>query len=847
MSMIRTLLTSPITKSRLALLLLTAIVYLLTLSPSASFWDCSEFIAAAHVLGIPHPPGSPFFVLLGRFADIFFFWAGPTAYRINLLSALSSWIGVWLSFEITQQILRKWTLDDTVRGALGFLAGCLVAFGSTYWFNATEAEVYGVSMALLLTGVWAILRWENEEDPRARARWLLLFVYASFVGMGVHTNSLIPFLPGWIYIGIRLGFLRASRWLWIILGWGAFLFAILIANPLWYGNTLFLGIAAASLSALLVISYIKKAWSGILFWLLGLFLFSVVFITGPFLVGLGIAIVGLSLAVLGQSLRKRPFASTSFSISQALGILLMAALGFSTQIYLPIRAQANPIMNENDPSTWPALRDALERKQYGSMGMIERALYRRAEFSHQVGFGERTGYLGYHLDQWISAPLGAQRTISISEAMDLDALAGLQVTHRLVGEFMLVAVLFAFAAYRRRPQAALLWALFTCTTVGLIFYVNFADGTKPDSLDASVWQKRMRELSTQLSATNLPALPDANTIREEIGRWRSTGTTTPLIQDLMEWEKAASAHGSHLPLPPGPVHREVRERDYFYTPAFVFFGILVALALAALVEVYPRPWLRRTVLIACGILGIVPIVSGYLGHDRSQDWVPREFALDMLESVPHNGVLFTFGDNDTFPLWYLQMAEGIRTDVLVVNTSLAQMDWYQNQLLAQRPDLKMSQTVAARSLNAYHVTRSPIMTINGSTGYLSGDSLWRPGMIDQFMAEIITLNWPHVAICFTNNAGNDRMPGGRDKANIWLPTTGLVRELGVNPTLADSLLIQRTAYDYHYNGFANGHWKFQESTVHTAMNYAYLANIANQRATKSADRARLRQILDLLK
>ena len=146
--------------ARAALMFVALGGYGATLARTVSFWDCGEFIAAAHVLGIPHPPGTPLFVLLGRLFDLLLGPIMGTAMAVNTLSALSSAGAAWLVFEITVKLFRGWRLPLVVRPVLGFMAGSLMLLSDTLWFNAVEAEVYGLSMFLMLLGVWVLLRWD---------------------------------------------------------------------------------------------------------------------------------------------------------------------------------------------------------------------------------------------------------------------------------------------------------------------------------------------------------------------------------------------------------------------------------------------------------------------------------------------------------------------------------------------------------------------------------------------------------------------------------------------------------------------------------------------------------------
>jgi hypothetical protein len=670
-----------------------------------------------------------------------------------------------------------------------------------------------------------------------RKAWLVFFVYLSFLGTGVHTNSMIAFPLGWIFVGIRSGYLTPRFWIYGLLGLFLGSIGMMLYNPLLYSSLPFLTITGiVALGGFLMAGLsreIRASW----FWVLGLLLFSVVFVVGPFLVGLGLAIVACGLL---WALRRKGNAGLM------LALLLAAAGGYSVQLFLPVRSATHPILNENEPSSWSEMRDALERKQYGSMGMLERALWRRGQWTSQIGFADRVGYLGYHLNQYLPAPLGAQQPFQMSQVGEKGLFGWLHMGHRILWETILAAVMLAGFMLWKRPQALFIWLLFIVTALGLIFYVNFSDGSQPDSDDAIHWLRNAQEVQEKLSGQGLAPLPDMLTMSDAIEAYTRTREQTPMIRSLMEWERALQAIGMHLPMPPGTVHREVRERDYFYSPAFAFFAILLGLSLAFWAETKPSRVVQKSVLALGALLWIMPFASHFYTHNRSLDWIADQFARNILSSVPPNGILVTYGDNDTFPLWNLQMAAGFRTDVLVINTSLAQMDWYQRQLLEQRPDLKVTKTVPARMQSAYANALSRRITVGDSSYFYAGDSVWRPNPADQLIMEIVTQNWPRVPVCYMYNASDNEVVGGAKHGARLVPVTGLVRQLGVTESQADSLLLYRISEGYDLSALAQGRWRIQEATVHAAMNYRSLLEYSGQFAQGTPRAEMLRQRAMLL-
>lgn len=820
---------SPLWISRLGILLLALVGYGLTMARGASFWDCGEFVAASHVLGIPHPPGTPFFVLLGRVADIALGWIHGTAFAVNLLSAVSSALCALLLHEITLLLLGSLDLTSRMKALLAFFAGSISLFGSTFWFNAVEAEVYGLAMATLLLAVWALLRWDVAPAAR-KDRWLLFFVYVSFLGTGIHTYSMLPFFAGWLFVAYRSGRWLPGRGTLALIGAGIIGLGVLLAFPWYYGLNAVMGALVALGLAALVWSIVRREWHDPLFWATGLFLMSSVFLVRPFLLGwLVVFPVLVLLHVLLRLLKRRRFHALGLSIL----LLATAAAGYSVQFFMPVRSWTNPVLDENDPQNWESFLSLLERKQYGSMGMLERAFYRRAQLANQLGFYPRIGYLGYHLEQYMASPLGVHVPGSPVEFLDKGEWSILgQSLHRFFWELVLVAVGVAIWLRRRDARWLLMAALFVLSSLGLAFYVNFADGTRPDSSWASSWYERVAELQARAPGP-LPALPSLVVLGRSVAEYQRLpapmreswlmGPRGESLRTLIAWDRELSKVGLRMPMPPTAVHMEVRERDYFYTPAFLFYAVLMAMALAFAVMRWPRGPVPVVVSVVAMVAWLLPFATHFSTHDRSDDEMARDFALNVLSSVPKGGILFTFGDNDTFPLWYVQMVEKYRTDVVVVNTSLAGMGWYRQQLLRQNPQLQLGGlNPDSISAMAYQEMLAPL-AIKGDTSYrLAATPTWRPDESRLFTYSLIAANWPKVPVCFMYSAD----PSEYGELAAHMPISGLVRQLGMAKNTADSLLVDRVARQYRYTGLEKDFWLNQEATARTVDAYRWLAMTA---------------------
>jgi hypothetical protein len=697
---------TPHSKYRLAVILLGAIGYGLTMARELSFWDCGEYIAASSVLGIPHPPGSPLFVLLGRVFILLFGWLNGPAFAVNLISAISSILCCVLIFEITVKILppelnERIYFKQSLRNLLGFFAASISLFGDTFWFNAAEAEMYGISMLIIMLEIWAALKWKETFERK----YLFLIIYISFLGFGIHTLALLP-LPA------------------------IFLFIITV-------------------------------W-----------------------------------------LRKRTHNSCPIPHTLMLATLLIA-LGLSVQLYLPIRASAEPVLNENNPATLEAFFDVVGRKQYGDMNMFERAMYRRASIASQFGFSENIGYLGYHLNQWLPAPLGAQMPEPLF--------------HRIIFEFLIIAVFAGVWLLRKNPGAMLIAAMFFLSSAGLVLYLNLADGTRPDSYSAKRWNTQIKELRKTVpdSIPNLPSLSALNSqfafynaLPQEMREmWLKNAPKAKGLRAFFAWEDALEEQGLDMANPPRAVHREVRNRDYFFTPAFLFFAIMAALACGAGMQRIKSEKTQKVFAFMLAAAWLVPFLSNFNSHNRSKDFIARDFAINALNSIPQNGILITYGDNDTFPLWYMQMAENYRPDVVVINESLSYSDWYREQILKRYPDLG-----------------------SGELGAGSGE---------KFIFKIIEDNWPGRSVNFMIGA----RPADYAEFSDNMPLVGLVRNLGMEEAEADSLLLFNLTENYRYSELkARG----QEANEQTIAIYRYLARIALQKEPSEKQRMKLLESFDSL-
>ena len=701
--------------------LVALVVYAMTMAPTVSFWDCGEFVACANTLGIPHPPGTPFFVFFARADIVLLPFVEEIAKRVNYISVVSSAATVYVTalfaWELLASVLKTDALAEKISGKVrtmvlataALVAGFLLTFSDTFWFNAVEAEVYGVAMFILMLISYMGLLWFNKKNEPSSDKILIFICYIAFLGVGAHLYTMLT-VP-------------------------AVFVLLLVAEP-------------------------KKIVERIPIWITGTLLCSVIYMVSAF-----IEISLVCLIVLAILSAIKPFApNVNKAIRLSLAFAFFALVGYSTHLYIPIRSELNPIIDENDPEinirdeqgnlqlgnlfkseNWESFNNFVERKQYGSESMLSRAFYRRSQLAHQVLAFPSMSYGGYQMAQYTPYKVGGVNyangvyTFDASENEPLERF-GIKFPTQMsfMGDAILpqllifllmnglIVMVCAFVWKRNRNLGLYMSVLYGLCSLGLLFYINFADGTRMEQREHDYWVSIMTRNVQDLNSrgASIPMVPDPNDLidlRQDIERTKirievlrqknapaakiadlekklSSLQNTPVWQSWQKIESGFAQVGSRAPFPDA-VHMEVRERDYFYTPAFIFMSLILGIGAGILVltcatgayATFASPVAAVLILVSF----LVPCISNYKEHDRSGLWVPWDYAYNLLNSCRPNAILFTNGDNDTFPLWFAQEVAGIRKDVRVVNLSLGNTDWYIKQMLDNEPVLKLSYDRAA--------------------------------------------------------------------------------------------------------------------------------------------------------
>ncbi|MGM0507403.1 MAG: glycosyltransferase family 117 protein, partial [Bacteroidota bacterium] len=588
--------------------LIALIVYTITVSPTASFWDPGEYIAIAHTLQIAHPPGSPFFALWGRLFSMF---SPPewVALSVNMISVLTSSFTILLLYLITVRLLSEWQGDpdnwnpsQQISGYGGALVGSLTfVFTHTHWFNAVEAEMYAPSMFFTALVVWIALIWAKDHEKPAADRWLILIAYIFGLGIGVHLLNLLALF----FVALIIYF---KRWTFSI---RSFLLMGVITV------LLFLSIYPVTIIWIPSLADNMQQWT---YGMLG--------------AGGYFAIIGglLVLAIRHTHKRKMRLANL---IMIGYAVIL---IGYSSYALILIRSIADPPIDENDPSTIEAFVSYLNRDQYGQSPLLVGATY-----------DNETGQINREEESFLPRRHSAHpRHLEYYSQFDSD------------------------------------WDYFWHYQVNHMYLRYFAwnfIGRESDIQDAG-WYSGFRESPHRENPANsayyfLPFLVGLIGLYWHMRNdpHRAFAVSTLFLMTGL----AIIFYLNQTPFEP-------RERDYAYVGSFFAFSIWIGIGATALLSRIPShlpssEWIQRGVL--GGLLLALPVwmaMENWPSHDRSHNYVARDYAWNLLQSVDENAILFTNGDNDTFPLWYLQEVENVRTDVRVVNLSLLNTAWYIKQL-----------------------------------------------------------------------------------------------------------------------------------------------------------------------
>jgi len=643
-----------------AIFAIATVVYWLTVEPTASYWDCGEFIAVSYKLEVPHPPGAPLFLLIGR---MFSFLAmgdlQKVAYWINISSVLASGFTILFLFWTITLLGRKIFAIEKGKetagqimmlvgsGAIGALA---YTFSDSFWFSAVEAEVYAMSSFFTAFVFWAILKWEVIEDESLANKWIILISYMMGLSIGVHLLNLvtIPAL-GLIYYFKKYPVTRNGVIAALVIS-GSFL--ILINNIIIPGFPWIAG----KLEVLFVNSFGLPFGSGIIFF--------------------GIALItALVYGIYQSQIKVRVLLNT---VLVSLGFIL---IGYSSYTSLIIRSRYNPPIDENNPENVMSFVSYLLREQYGSRPLLH-GQYFDAKLEDQVAGAPIyiKGKDKYEIsDRKIDYIYDPQRTTILPRAYSNDPKhISLYRQYMGLGENELPNFVDNLQFMFSYQLGQMYTRYFLWNFAGRESDLQGADWLKP--WDAA--KEVPAEFANNKARNNffmIPLLIGLIGVFYHYAKHRKDFYVLAILFFL-----TGIALVLYLNSPPV----EPRERDYIYAGSFYVFAMWIGIGVMALAEFFGTKSgnLMRGAVIATVVSLSVPLIMGQQGwndHNRAKRYFSVDSARNFLASCEPNAILFTGGDNDTFPLWYVQEVEGFRTDVRVIVLSYFNTDWYIDQMTLQ--------------------------------------------------------------------------------------------------------------------------------------------------------------------
>jgi hypothetical protein len=653
----------------LVIFFISLAVYGFTMSPTTSFWDCGEFIASANGLQVPHPPGAPLYLLLARIFALLAPSAEQVAPFVNFLSVLASAFTVFFVYRILLILISlaevSWEKQYFWIVQIAASAGALLfAFTDSFWYSAVEAEVYALSLFFSALTFWVFLKW--YEKGKQHSNWFFLGVFLLGLSIGVHLLNLL-LVPVFVLLFYwkKSGFRMESTFKALLVG-------VLILGLLFFGLVTYGLWPAMKLELLFVNGMGMPQHSGLLFWM--------------------VALVAIHVAGIHFTFRKKGILHGLFVGS---ALILM---GWFSYALVPIRASANTAINMNDPDHVFSLNNYINRTQYGSRpllyGVHAGASPIEWQESHNYFFSEKSGqyekkpggtHLNFDEEDYVWFPRIHSRQAYHHEGyewwtgMDVQAEKP-SFVHQLdfflryqMGHNFLRYLMWNFVGRQNDHQGH-----------GDILSGNWASGI--DFIDRHFLGSREYRSSEDLyspAANFYFGIPLILVLLGALFLLRSgnKGRTKVLVLLVLVFVMLGPAIVVYLNQPP----YEPRERDYVFVGAFMtmalFAGFGIYGVLKKVVQYSQSP-------MTIGLSGLLLIIAGpgllfsvnLNDHDRSERYLARDLAASQLRSCPPNAILFTYGDNDTYPLWYVQQVEKVRTDVHLVNIGLLGTDWYIEQM-----------------------------------------------------------------------------------------------------------------------------------------------------------------------
>ena len=741
--------------------LIAAFVYCSTIEPTASFWDCPEFMTTGYKLEIGHPPGAPFFMLTANLFSHFASDPTQVARMVNTMSALLSATCIlflfWTVTHLTRKlILKDWSSLTTSKliaiEASGLVGTLIYTFSDTFWFSAVEGEVYAYSSAFTAVVFWLILKWEDHADEPHSDRWLILIMYMTGLSIGVHLLNLLCVsaivlvfyyrkfpnanLKGSL-VALAISFVLIAAILYGVVpgiitvgGWFELFFVNTLGCPFNTGVIIYVILLVSTVIWAIYESYVNKSFkrSNISFVL------SVAMLGVPFYgygwsaFFIGVVVLAVLWFVVNRQViidkTKKPFVSARIK-NTVLLCMLMLMIGYSSYAVIIIRSSANPPMDQNSPEDIFTLGSYLSRDQYGDNPLV----YGQA-YTSQVQLDIEDGMCKPHMVE--GAPIYQRKEKASADEKDsyfivsrkrdykyaqnmlfprmwssshaeayeswMGGVDGKQVPYDRCGELISVKVPTMMENLR-------FFLSYQCNFMYWRYFMwNFA-GRQNDiqgngELEHGNWISGISFLDNM-------RLGDQSKLPDDLknNKGHNVFYCLPLLLGLIGlfWQAYRGQRGIRqfwvvfflffmtglaIVLYLNQTPMQPRERDYAYAGSFYAFAIWCGIGVAAIIDLLKKylklngTAVAAVVSILCLLVPIQMASQTWDDHDRSGRYVCRDFGQNYLMSMQDKGnpIIFTNGDNDTFPLWYNQEVEGVRTEARVCNLSYLATDWYIDQM-----------------------------------------------------------------------------------------------------------------------------------------------------------------------
>lgn len=749
--------------------LIALIVYFLTLEPTVSQWDCGEFIASAYKLQVGHPPGAPLFMIIGRIFSLFTSSTEKVAMMINAVSAFASAFTILFLFWTISHLLKKMFPvpngndgESSLTSMIVVLGGSFVGamaytFSDTFWFSAVEGEVYATSSLFTAVVFWAILKWENIANEPGANRWLILIAYLIGLSIGVHLLNLLA-IPAIVLVYYFKKYQVTRK-----------------------GVIYALGI---SVGMLLLIMY------GVIPGIVQVATVVEKFFTNS--VGLhynvGVVIyVALLLGALVYGIYRTQFIRKNVLWNTILLSITVIIIGYSSYALIVIRSLAGPPMNENRPENVFALLSYLNREQYGDRPLVRGHLY-NAEVEDYVYKKpvyilnkEKNEYeIAYRKPELVMKgskvllpriysrdsnhkqaykEFGTINDINNPTYLDnLEFLLRYQVGHLYLRYFM-----WNFAGKQNDVQGH-----------GNVLNGNWISGIKAIDSARIGPQKNLPDHMKNHAARNtyyfLPLL---------LGLLGLFFQLDKNVRDFWVVMSLFILTGLAIVIYLNQTPYQPRERDYAYAGSFYAFSIWIGIGVAGIFNILQsklKANLSAIIAVSVAFLAVplVMAVENWDDHDRSGRYTTRDIARNYLNSCDKDAILFTVGDNDTFPLWYVQDVEGVREDVRIVNMMLFNMDWYVDQMRWQNYDSKPL---------PFSIPQTKYEDIHGSSIYVRENERW--ATLD-YIFTFINSNDPRTKLSMTSGAKVDYIP--THKIILPVDSAGVISNGTVKPENAHRIV-----------------------------------------------------------